>query len=278
MRHRRGAFRLEPRRAESPEVDRQAAVAGIQAEVLASAGEAELERLADRLRAAGGEGSRPARHGFPAAGQLESLEPDARAVFALVDGERTLSELVVRSRLDPLDVLDALAALAAGSLIRLAAPEQAAPPALGHAASPALARAASPARGVEARRRGPSVAWRDGISASLPLALLLGWLALSGTAFPTRSALPFGSGTGVRGPDPFRIHDDALAAARAARERERLRAALEAHRFAEGRLPERLAMLAQRGYVPPAALTDEHGRPYYYARRGDAFVLLAPER
>ena len=59
---------------------------------------------------------------------------------------------------------------------------------------------------------------------------------------------------------------------------ERLRAAVEAHRFAEGRWPERLESLVDRGYLPATALTDEQGRPYYYANRDDDFVLLAPER
>ena len=59
---------------------------------------------------------------------------------------------------------------------------------------------------------------------------------------------------------------------------EELRAAVEAHRFAEGRWPARLGELASRGYVPDDALTDAKGRPYYYAAREDGFVLLAPER
>jgi len=263
VRHRRGAFRLDPGRVDGPEVEREtAAASGIDAEVLASAGEQELVRLADRLRATGGESSRPARAGFPAAGQLEGLEPDARAVFALVNGDRTISELVIRSRLDPLDVLDALDALAAGSLVRLSRAGSRTP----------LATLA------QGSGRAPGTTWRDGIAALLPLTLLLGWLVLPGNVFPTRAGDPFGTGGGGRDHDPFRIRDDALAAARAAHEAERLRAALEGHRFAEGRLPERLAALAQKGYVPVAALTDEHGRPYYYARRGDEFVLLAPER
>ena len=78
--------------------------------------------------------------------------------------------------------------------------------------------------------------------------------------------------------DPFRIHHDPWAAARAEQELERLRAVLEAHRFAEGRWPEHLQALVERGYVAQATLTDSQGRPYYYATQDDQFVLLAPER
>jgi len=247
VRHRRGAFRLEPPRADDPGGEGDVPTVGIHAEVLAGAGEMELVRLAERFDRAGGEDSHPARDAFPKPRQLEALEPDVRAVFALVNGERTLGELVIRSRLDPLRVLDALVVLASESLVKR--PAKGPRPSL--QMRPFVDRAAG--------------AWRDWIAATLPLAVLFVWLLLSG-------------GSDGAGSDPFVIHRDPLAAARAAHEVERLRVAVEAHRFVEGRFPERLQTLVQAGYVPASALTDARGRPYYYARRGDEFVLLAPER
>jgi hypothetical protein len=57
----------------------------------------------------------------------------------------------------------------------------------------------------------------------------------------------------------------------------RLRAALDAHRWSTGGYPEGLLELVERGFVAPSALTGPEGRPYYYAPRGDGYVLLAPE-
>ncbi|HKJ24613.1 MAG TPA: DUF4388 domain-containing protein [Myxococcota bacterium] len=248
VRHRRGAFRLEPPRADDPGGEGDPSAVGLHAEMLAGAGDMELVRLAERFDRAGGEDSRPMRDAFPKPRQMEALEPDVRAVFALVNGERTLGELVVRSRLDPLRVLDALVVLASESLVKR--------PTTG-------ARASLQVRPFVDRAAG---AWRDWLAATLPLAMLFVWLLLSGGS------------SGGAGSDPFAIHRDPLAAARAAHEVERLRAAVEAHRFVEGRFPERLQTLVQGGYVPASALTDARGRPYYYARRGDEFVLLSPER
>ena len=57
----------------------------------------------------------------------------------------------------------------------------------------------------------------------------------------------------------------------------RLRHAVEAYRFARGEWPGRLKQLSERGFLPPEALASDEGRPYYYARRGDEAILLAPE-
>jgi hypothetical protein len=56
----------------------------------------------------------------------------------------------------------------------------------------------------------------------------------------------------------------------------RLQRAVEAYRLVTGHWPRDLDELARRGWVPPSALTGPEGRPYYYARRGGAYVLLAP--
>ncbi|NNL65162.1 MAG: hypothetical protein HKP30_02865, partial [Myxococcales bacterium] len=145
-------------------------------------------------------------------------------------------------------VLDALDVLVAEGMVQLEAPEA----------------ESGPTPGTNAAGRALRLGV-DALAAALPLALLLGWFALAGPV-----AAPEGA--------PFEIHRDPLASARAAYDVEQLRAAVEAHRFAEGRWPERLGELAARGYVPDDALTDAKGRPYYYAAREDGFVLLAPER
>jgi hypothetical protein len=59
----------------------------------------------------------------------------------------------------------------------------------------------------------------------------------------------------------------------------RLRHLVEAHRFARSRWPsslEDLADLAQQQPLVPAPLAAPPERPYYYAWRGDSFVLLPP--
>jgi hypothetical protein len=56
----------------------------------------------------------------------------------------------------------------------------------------------------------------------------------------------------------------------------RLERAVEAHRLVTGRWPTDLPQLAELGWLPRSALTGHEGRPYYYARRGGAYVLLAP--
>jgi len=248
VRYRRGAFRLEPSGAGDLDGEVDASAVGIDAELLAAAGEEELARMEARLAQAGGEGAKPARDAFPKPKQLEALAADSRAVFALVNGERSFAELFARSRLDPLRVLDALDALVAESLVRR--------PAVRPGEAPAPDRSVALASG----------AWRNGLAAILPVGMLFVFLAFSGGS----------SASG--GSDPFAIPRDPLAAARAAREVERLRGALQAHHFVEGHFPERLRTLVQAGYLPVSALTDARGRPYYYARRGDEFVLLAPER
>ncbi len=56
----------------------------------------------------------------------------------------------------------------------------------------------------------------------------------------------------------------------------RLERAVEAHRLVTGRWPTDLAELVELGWLPRSTLTGHEGRPYYYARRGGAYVLLAP--
>jgi hypothetical protein len=57
-------------------------------------------------------------------------------------------------------------------------------------------------------------------------------------------------------------------------ERARLRNAVEAYRFAHGRWP---ATLAEATASLPGSMASPRAREYYFARRGDSFVVLLPE-
>ncbi len=244
VRFRRGSFQLLPSDDTQPPAD---GVDGIHAEALAGKADMALIELEERLDAIGSEAGTPTRDAFPTPRQMEELDPATRTVYGLIDGERDLAEVILRSRLDPTQVLDALDGLAGDDLVKLDTPVEA---------------SESPPTPPRARRRLPL----EGLSAALPLAALLAGLGFV-SAQPDPPA-----------PAPFDVQEDPLAAARAAFGVERLRAAVEAHRFVEGAWPARLEELAERGYVAREALADAQGRPYYYSAREDGFVLLAPER
>jgi len=57
-------------------------------------------------------------------------------------------------------------------------------------------------------------------------------------------------------------------------ERARLRNAVEAYRFANGRWP---TSLAEASAAPPDSMASARAREYYFVRRGDSFVVLLPE-
>jgi hypothetical protein len=61
-------------------------------------------------------------------------------------------------------------------------------------------------------------------------------------------------------------------------ETRRVRNLVEAYRYASGDWPRGLGELSARGWFPPGALAVTEEQPYYYARRGDTVLLLAPEQ
>jgi hypothetical protein len=80
-------------------------------------------------------------------------------------------------------------------------------------------------------------------------------------------------------PGVFPIERLPLERARALFEKRRLRHALEAQRMLSGGFPERLAESARTGLLGRDALTPSDAADYYYyARRGNGILLLAPER
>jgi hypothetical protein len=106
----------------------------------------------------------------------------------------------------------------------------------------------------------------DLAAALLPFAFLflMAWLAL-------------GRGGGGA-PDGLILDTHPLRRAEIAFETRRLRNLVEAYRFANGDWPAELGELEERGWLPPGALAAAGEHPYYYARRGDAVLVLAPEQ
>jgi hypothetical protein len=169
-------------------------------------------------------------------------------VWLLVDGRLSARRIVDLSRLGTFEATRALARLRQLGVIR---PLE---------AGPGLPRPR--ARGVRPAPRG---ALGRLAAALLPLALLA---VVSGVA----------GGAGAGAGPAFGLGPSSLELARAAFAQRRVRHALEAFALREGRWPERLGELAERGLLPPSQLAAPGGAPYYYARRGAGALLLAPER
>jgi hypothetical protein len=117
------------------------------------------------------------------------------------------------------------------------------------------------------RESAPTRVGLDLAAAVLPFAFLLmmAWLALGRAG----SVTPDGLTSLDR--DPQRQAEIAF-------ETRRLRHLVEAYRFATGDWPRDLGELQARGWLPPGALAAADEHPYYYVRRGDAVLVLAPEQ
>jgi hypothetical protein len=104
-------------------------------------------------------------------------------------------------------------------------------------------------------------------AALLPFAflLLMSWLALARAG----SVAPGGMSP---------LYRDPLRRAEIAFETRRLRNLAQAYRFATGEWPEGPGELAERGWLPAGALAGTEEHPYYYVRRGDGVLVLAPEQ
>ena len=80
-------------------------------------------------------------------------------------------------------------------------------------------------------------------------------------------------------PDPLTSLDrEPRRRAEIAFETRRLRNLVDAYRFASGDWPRGLGELSARGWLPPGALAAIEEQPYYYVRRGDAVLVLAPQQ
>lgn len=101
----------------------------------------------------------------------------------------------------------------------------------------------------------------------LPFAFLflMAWLAVSGAGSVASEGLT-------------PLHRNPERRAEIAFETRRLRNLVEAYRFASGDWPRGLDDLAARGWLPAGALAASDPHPYYYVRRGNAVLVLAPEQ
>jgi hypothetical protein len=181
-----------------------------------------------------------------APGQLANAE----RVFELIDGRLPVRRIIDLSMLGTFDSVRALAQLHQSNIVETVEPECLAPS----------------AEVVPAETRRPPRLGR--LAAIASLAMLAVVTAL----------IQLQSGAGSA-PDPFAIQRPAsLELARAVHEKHRVRHALETYWFTHGRWPTNLAELTKDGFLSHRELASEEGHPYYFASRGNAVWLLAPDR
>jgi hypothetical protein len=186
-----------------------------------------------------------------ASGEARRRLPAVERVYGLVDGRLTAQRIIDLSRLGLFDATRALSELRKAEVI---AP---------------LSSAKARVRRLDTGAGLRTVATRitSALAAVVPLLLLGGivaWLGTGEAPAPDARVFPI-----VRAP---------LADARDHFELRRLRHALEAQHLLSGRWPEDLSGRDETGLLGGGALTRAEDAPYYYARRGNGIVLLAPER
>jgi hypothetical protein len=175
----------------------------------------------------------------------------AERLFLLIDGRLPVRRVIDLSRLGNFDGARVLSQLLSIGIIEAVDQE-------------ALARRRRrrlPVEGV------PGYTSPGVLATALPFLLLLAIALLAGRG-PVRA--PTGGG----------LAREPASEARMAFETRRLRNWVEAYYFARGRWPADLASLSEvegdAAFSPgPLATAEEH--PYYYAKRGESFSLLAPE-
>lgn len=172
---------------------------------------------------------------------------EAERVFELIDGRLSCQRVIDLSRLGTFDATRVLSELRSGGCIEPVAP--------GAARKPS---APSPIRQPALSRLG---SW---VAAALPpalLALAVGWIFQQQPTPVQHLAIE-------RGP---------LQAARFEFQKRRLRHAIEAERFLHGDWPRDLQGAAMSGLLDQDSLAPSSRDAYYYARRADELLLLAPE-
>jgi hypothetical protein len=172
---------------------------------------------------------------------------EAEAVFELVDGRLSCQRVIDLSRLGTFDATRVLSELRTGGCI-----EPVHPSLTRRVPSPA-------ASSLPASRKIRSV-----LAAALPLAMLALAVSLVFQAPPEPEA-------------ELAIERSPIEAARLEFEKRRLRHAVEAERFLHGEWPSDLRGAAMTGLVAEDSLARPPHDAYYYARRADELLLLAPE-
>jgi len=185
-------------------------------------------------------------------GEAKRRLPSVERVYRLVDGRLSAQRVIDLSRLGLFDGTRALADLHSRGVI-LPLPD-----------GPARARGGE--SGSSARPTAAQVRWW--LAVAFPLALLLGVVSGIVGREPARS-----------GPPVFQIVRAPLADARDAFQKRRVRNGLEAQHLLSGSWPADLSGADLTGLLEgDDALAAAHGDPYYYARRAEGIVLLAPGR
>jgi len=183
---------------------------------------------------------------FKRVGQLGAArQGNVERVLQLVDGRLTVRRIIDLSRIGTFEATRALAELRQAGVIDVAA-------------APRKGRV----RATASRPRRPLIPLlRAALATALPFAALAALGVVGLDRVRNEGGLP---GTAL----PARVvdqHGDRY-------ERDRIRGALEEHRFEEGHYPKRLESLSEAvGTVSPERLGA-----YYYAVRDDEVVLLAP--
>jgi hypothetical protein len=193
--------------------------------------------------------------GFKEYSSRSRLEPSqlraAERVYQLVDGRISVRRIIDLSLLGTFDAVRLLADLRRAEVIEPLDEE-------------ALRRVQSLPVGGMGVGREQAVSWLLGL---LPLLLLAGVASLALRGFAPAEPAP-----------GFELQRAPIEATRAAFDAHRVRHALEAHRFADGRWPEELAELERSGLLAAGTLAQRPGAAYYYVVREDGALLLAPER
>ena len=183
-------------------------------------------------------------------GESKRRLPSVEKVFSLVDGRLPAQRIIDLSRLGLFDATRALAELHHHDVIRP----------LSKRASRARRRASEGRRPVVESVRGP-------LAAAFPLALLATMVSMILNAAPATQTAAV-----------FPITREPLEDARSVYQKRRALHALEAQHLLTGAWPERLDAPEPTGLLEGESLAPDGAAPYYYERRGDGIILLAPGR
>jgi hypothetical protein len=173
----------------------------------------------------------------------------AERVYGLIDGRLRVRRVIDLSRLGSFDATRALAALRESGVIE------------------PLEAVSQPKRRRARPKVLPRADARGWVATLIPLLLLA---ALTFVAH-SRSVKPAAPGAVAITASKLDLVRDNYATLRVSH-------ALEAYRLDGGRWPDRLFQLSEQGILLPEQLASDQGRPYYYAKRAEGAVLLAPER
>jgi hypothetical protein len=184
--------------------------------------------------------------------------PQAERLLQLVDGRLDARRVIDLSRLGTFEATRILAELRQAGVIELVDAQR-----------------ARRLRSKQKRTRPVIHQARWWLAAAFPIALLSLLVSISFDAFQRLPSIPL---TGSRVEAGLPIPHAPLEEARQAFEKRRVRNALEAHRHLSGSWPESLTELDPSGVLNRGSLTPSSAEPYYYVRRENGFLLLAPDR